>query len=101
MIPSKFTCPWPRERKFQPRHGISEVDVGTQQAGAPVQSHRRVLHVHMVHPAGLHKVLEEQVGGHALPQKMARVEVQSELRVILELLQQADRGVVVKGDSPG
>ena len=49
----------------------------------------------------VHKVAQEQMGRHALPQQVAGVEVQAELGAVGKLLQQLLGGVVVESDLAG
>ena len=78
---------------------VAEVDVGAQQAAAAVQRDGGVLHVDVVH--AIDEVLQEEVRLDALPDQMAGVEVQAELRAIRKLGQQLLGGIVVKGDLTG
>ena len=64
---------------------VAERQVRAEDAGLAVERHGRVLHVDMVDPVG--ELADEQVRLHALPDEMARIEVEAQRRPAFEFLE--------------
>ena len=96
MISSKFTPPRPGERKSQPRRGSPKLRWLRQDAAAAVERDDRVLDVDVVDAVG--ELADELDRIDALPQQMARVEVEAELLAVAERVERPSGGDDVERD---
>ena len=96
MISSKFTPPWPSERKSQPRCGSPKFEWLAKDAAAAVERHDRVLHVDVVDAVG--ERADELDRIDALPDQVARIEIEAELLAVVQRIERPLGRVQVEGD---